>query len=297
LVGHVDHPTGARGVTNPRLARMFNASGRCLDVAIDHGMVNEPDLLIGIENMRTAVAQTVGAGPDVIQLTPGMTRLLNDARGHVRPALAVRADVSNVYGHTLPSHPFTQITPGIVDIAVMADAVCVVVNLMMLPGAPDLHRQSVQNILSVKRQCQAVGMPLMVEPLVMAANEHGGYMVDGDLALIKGLVRQAAELGADVIKADPCSNPADFHQVVEVASGIPVLVRGGGREADEIILERTSAIIAQGAAGIVYGRNIIQHNNPAGMVKALMGIVHESLDPATAALLLARQPVPTGSWQ
>jgi fructose-bisphosphate aldolase, class I len=282
-------------VTNPRLARMFNASGRCLDVAIDHGMVNEPGLLTGIEDMRTAVVQTVGAGPDVIQLTPGMTRLLDAVRGRDRPALAVRADVSNVYGRTLPSHPFTQITPGIVDIAVMADAVCVVVNLMMLPGAPELHRQSVRNILSVKRQCQTVGMPLMVEPLVMAANEHGGYMVDGDLRMIKGLVRQAAELGADIIKADPCSNPEEFHQVVEVASGIPVLVRGGGRETDDVILNRTSAIMAQGAAGIVYGRNIIQHNNPVGMVRALMGIVHDSLDPDDAARLLAAQPVTTGS--
>jgi fructose-bisphosphate aldolase, class I len=295
MVGHVDHPTGAGGMTNPRLARMFNASGRCLDVAIDHGMVNEPDLLTGIEDMRVAVAQTIGAAPDVIQLTPGMTRLLDAVRGRDRPALAVRADVSNVYGRSLPSLPFSQITPGIVDIAVMADAVCVVVNLMVLPGAPDLHRQSVQNILSVKRQCQAVGMPLMVEPLVMAANEHGGYMVDGDLHMIKGLVRQAAELGADVIKADPCSIPEEFHQVVEVASGIPVLVRGGGREADDVILNRTSAIMAQGAAGIVYGRNIIQHNNPVGMVRALMGIVHDSLDPDEAVRLLALQPVTTGS--
>jgi fructose-bisphosphate aldolase, class I len=295
MVGHVDHPTGAGGVTNPRLARMFNASGRCLDVAIDHGMVNEPDLLTGIEDMRVAVAQTIGAAPDVIQLTPGMTRLLDGVRGRDRPALAVRADVSNVYGRSLPSLPFSQIVPGIADIAVTADAVCVVVNLMILPGAPDLHRQSVQNVLSVKRQCRAVGMPLMVEALVMASNEHGGYMVDGDLRMIKGLVRQAAELGADVIKADPCSNPEEFHQVVEVASGIPVLVRGGGREADDVILNRTSAIMAQGAAGIVYGRNIIQHNNPVGMVRALMGIVHDSLDPDEAVRLLALQPVTTGS--
>jgi hypothetical protein len=32
----------------------------------------------------------------------------------------------------------------------------------------------------------------------------------------------------------------------------------------------------QGASGIVYGRNIIQHNNPALITKILMGIVHEN---------------------
>jgi DhnA family fructose-bisphosphate aldolase class Ia len=31
----------------------------------------------------------------------------------------------------------------------------------------------------------------------------------------------------------------------------------------------------QGAAGIVYGRNVIQHPNPGGMTRALMGIVHQ----------------------
>ena len=52
---------------------------------------------------------------------------------------------------------------------------------------------------------------------------------------------------------------------------------------DEEILQRTHAILAQGAAGIVYGRNIIQHANPAGMTRALMAMVHEGATPETAA--------------
>jgi DhnA family fructose-bisphosphate aldolase class Ia len=31
----------------------------------------------------------------------------------------------------------------------------------------------------------------------------------------------------------------------------------------------------QGASGIVYGRNIIQHEKPVQMTQALMAIVHE----------------------
>ena len=59
--------------------------------------------------------------------------------------------------------------------------------------------------------------------------EVGGYMVDGDLHKIKALVRQAVELGADVIKADPTDDVSEYHQVIEVAGRVPVLVRGGGR--------------------------------------------------------------------
>ena len=33
--------------------------------------------------------------------------------------------------------------------------------------------------------------------------------------------------------------------------------------------------ILQGAAGIVYGRNVIQHPNPRGITQALMAMVHD----------------------
>ena len=130
-------------------------------------------------------------------------------------------------------------------------------------------------------------MPLMIEPLVFQSNEKaGGYMVDGDPLKILPLVRQAVELGADVIKADPTDDVSVYHDVIEIAGGIPVLVRGGGKAPDKEILERTEALIQQGASGIVYGRNVIQHENPAGMTKALMAIVHEGYVAADAAKFL-----------
>ena len=36
-------------------------------------------------------------------------------------------------------------------------------------------------------------------------------------------------------------------------------------------------MLDQGATGIVYGRNIIQHENPEAITRALMGIVHDDL--------------------
>jgi DhnA family fructose-bisphosphate aldolase class Ia len=110
-----------------RLNRLFNPkSGRCFDVAIDHGFFNEPTFL------------------------------------------------------------------------------CVVVNLFRIPDQPELADQCIQNILRLKPECDRYAVPLMIEPLVFKPNEQsGGYMVDGDPDKIVPLVRQAAELGADVIKADP----------------------------------------------------------------------------------------------
>jgi DhnA family fructose-bisphosphate aldolase class Ia len=160
--------------------------------------------------------------------------------------------------------------------AVRLDAACVCVNLFQIPGAPEVHEQCVENILKLKPQADYYGMPMMIEPLVFQPNaEAGGYMVNGDLTEISHLVRQAVELGADIIKADPTDDVSLYHKVIEIAGGIPVLVRGGGRVSDREILERTQGLLQQGAAGIVYGRNVIQHPNPRGITQALMAMVHD----------------------
>ena len=44
----------------------------------------------------------------------------------------------------------------------------------------------------------------------------------GDEVKIAHLVRQAVELGADIIKADPTDDPLLYHKVVETAGGVPV---------------------------------------------------------------------------
>lgn len=265
-----------------RLKRLFNAkSNRCFDVAIDHGFFNQPGFLSGIEDMRQAVRTVVEAGPDAIQLTVGQARHLQAIPGRQKPSLVLRTDVANIYGKELPSTTLSAMIDETMLQAVRLDAACVCVNLFQIPGAPEVHVQCLENILRLKPEADHYGMPMMVEPLVFQPNaEAGGYMVDGDEVKIAHLVRQAVELGADVIKADPTDDPLVYHRIVEVACGIPVLVRGGGKVSDEVILQRTEALIGQGVSGIVYGRNVIQHENPAGITRALMAVVH---DGATAA--------------
>ena len=199
----------------------------------------------------------------------------------------LRTDVANVYGKDLPRTLFSRMIEDPVEQALRLDAACVVVNLFLIPNEPEVTDQCIRNILKIKPQCDHYGMPLMIEPLVFRPNAAaGGYMVDGDVMKILPLVRQAVELGADVIKADPTDDVGLYHTVIEIAGDVPVLVRGGGKAPDQEILERTEALIQQGAAGIVYGRNVIQHRNPAGMTKALMAIVHDGAGAGEAAAFL-----------
>ncbi len=260
-----------------RLNRMFNEkSGRCFDVAVDHGFFNQPGFLTGIESMPKVINTLVDANPDAIQMSIGQAKHLQSIKGKSKPALVLRTDVANVYAKELPEVAFSAMLEECMLQAVQVDAACVCINLFQIPGAPEVHAQCIDNILALKPQSDYYNMPMMIEPLVFRPNhEAGGYMVDGDTAKIMHLVRQAVELGADVIKADPTDDPSDYHKVVEVAGGTPVLVRGGGKVSDEVILKRTKALLEQGVDGIVYGRNVIQHENPAGITRALMAMLHE----------------------
>lgn len=271
-----------------RLKRLFNPkSNHCFDVAIDHGFFNEYGFLSGIENIGAAVTTLVEAAPDAIQLTVGQAPYLQDVPGRFKPSLVLRTDVANVYGKDLPRSLFSRMIENPVEQALRLDASCVVVNLFQIPNEPEVTDQCIQNILKIKPECDRYGMPLMLEPLVFQPNaKAGGYMVDGDVKKILPLVRQAVELGADIIKADPTDAVSDYHRVVEISGRIPVLVRGGGKAPDKEILERTETLIQQGTAGIVYGRNVIQHANPAGMTRALMAIVHDGATASQAAAFL-----------
>ena len=262
-----------------RMKRLFT-NGGCLDVAIDHGVCNEPSFMVGLEDMPRVVDTLIKAKPDAIQMAYGQADLLQSRPEKDKPALVMRLDMGNPYNasrHRVMWSMLQNADEPIIG-ALEMDAACVVVNLFMLPDEPELFRQCVENISRIRAACHRYGMPLMIEPLVMLPNEvRGGYQVDGDAEKIVTLVRLAAEMGADIIKADPTSNPEDFHRVVEAAR-VPVLVRGGGKEDLRTVLRKSAALLAQGANGMVYGRNIYQHENPGAVVRALMAMIHDGAD-------------------
>lgn len=261
--------------TKARMNRMFT-NGKCLDVALDHGVCNEPSFLAGLENMPDVVDALIRARPDAIQMAYGQADLLQARPEKDKPALVMRIDMGNPYNsqrHRVMWSMLQNADEPIIG-ALETDAACVVVNLFMLPDEPELFRQCVENISRVRAACHRYGMPLMIEPLVMLPNDvRGGYQVDGNAEKIITLVRLASEMGADIIKADPTEHADDFHKVVEAAR-VPVLVRGGGKEDLKVVLNKSAALLKTGARGLVYGRNIYQHQNPKAVVGALMALIH-----------------------
>jgi fructose-bisphosphate aldolase, class I len=258
-----------------RMNRLFAADGRCLVVAMDHGVFHEPSFLPGLENLSKAVGVMLRAMPDALQLTPGQAHLLQQVRGPRKPALVLRLDTTNVYSRPTPSTLFSIVAEEALEQAIGLDAAAVVVNLIAVPGAEALHGQCLRHISQLRPRCEQFGVPLMVEPLVLLPAPNG-RMLESSLNVhaITSLTRQAVEMGADLIKVDATERPDDFARVVEAASGKPVLVRGGSTMSRDLLLSRSEALLKQGARGFVFGRNILQDDDPQGLVAALLRMLH-----------------------
>ena len=256
-----------------RLNRLFDAgSRRCLAVAVGHG-IEDPDC---------CVRSLIVAAPDALQLSVGQAALLQSVPGKNRPALILRADVANVHSPGLPPAPFSRMIGNAVEQAVRLDAACVVVSLFSIPGQPGVTSQCLENILRLKPDCERYAMPLMIAPQLFRPPGQTGGVAEGDLEMILPLIRQACDLGADIVEADPTGALGDYHHVVESAGGIPVLVRAGCEASDAVILDRAEKLIRQGAAGLVYGRELIRHSDPTALTRALMAVVHDGVTAGTS---------------
>ena len=205
-----------------RMNRLFT-NGRCLDVAIDHGVCNEPTFMVGLEDMAGVVDQLIAAGPDAIQMNYGQADLLQSRPGEGQAG----AGHAHRHGQSLqrPAPPRdvgrccrTTTSRSSARSRWMRPAswstcsCCRTSRSCSASASPTSPRSA--------RPARKYGMPLMIEPLVMLPNDvRGGYQVDGDAEKIVTLVRLAAEMGADIIKADPTDRPG----------GLPPRRRGGAR--------------------------------------------------------------------
>ena len=265
--------------------KMFHPnSGRCINIAMDLGIFGARAFSNGIENLPKAFATIVGASPDVIQVNPGGLRTLVDAGLADSITVALRLDVTNVYEARRVSKAWDIAHANTLEDANHPSVGAVVLNLLELDANAELQEQCISNIQEIGALARRRGISMMVEPLVMKTNPEGGSSSVSDAEQIATLVRQAVELGADIIKVDPVDPMRRFGEVVQIAEPIPVLVRGGGKVTTRELLERTKTAMEVGARGVVYGRNVVQHPDPASLIAALAAIVHRdaSVDEALA---------------
>jgi DhnA family fructose-bisphosphate aldolase class Ia len=258
-----------------RLSRLFSDSGHAVIVAIDHGQTFGPmeglvDFTKGAELLKEA---------DGVLLAPQMIRFsgsLFQCQGS--PVVIARLNWNTI--HCEPWHyQEAHIVRGIsAKAAVAAGAEALVASLVLQTGRERWDARNVELFAQLAEETAELGIPLIGEVFPCGdLRDHPDEFHD----YIKKMCRIICELGADAIKT--FYTGTRFAEVTE-GTPIPVFALGAEkmeREADA--LELAQKAVSAGARGVVFGRNVVQAQDPAQFLRGLKAVVRSSLTPGEAA--------------
>lgn len=248
-----------------RLERIINRhTGRTVIAPMDHGVSNGP--MKGIIDIDKTVESISQGGADAILMHKGIVE--QGHRGYGKDiGLIVHLSAST----SLAPNPNNKVIVTSVEKAIQlgADAVSVHVNL-----GSETESEMLQELGEISETCNYWGIPLlaMMYPRGQKVeNEH-------DVELVKHAARVGSELGVDIVKTNYTGDPDSFKEVVEGAL-VPVVIAGGPKvDTDEELLQMVKDSIEVGGAGVAFGRNLFQAENPGKITKAISEVVHNDLE-------------------
>lgn len=248
-----------------RLERIINRhTGRTVIAPMDHGVSDGP--MKGIIDIDKTVESISQGGADAILMHKGIVE--QGHRGYGKDiGLIVHLSAST----SLAPNPNNKVIVTSVEKAIQlgADAVSVHVNL-----GSETESEMLQELGEISETCSYWGIPLlaMMYPRGQKVeNEH-------DVELVKHAARVGSELGVDIVKTNYTGDPDSFKEVVEGAL-VPVVIAGGPKvDTDEELLQMVKDSIEVGGAGVAFGRNLFQAENPSKITRAISEVVHNNLE-------------------
>ncbi|HYB76912.1 MAG TPA: hypothetical protein VEE85_01815 [Candidatus Bathyarchaeia archaeon] len=239
-----------------RLCRVLGGAGhRALIVAFDHALVLGP--IPGTQDPLGQIRRFCEAEVDAVLLNLGLIRQFGDLQLHNSlPALIARIDWTTVWS-AIRNNGEGQLRSSLLarpEDALRHGADAVLTYMVVGTGDADFESKEIARTADVARECERIGIPLIVESLARGQNVEN----PGEPRWLNLHTRMAAELGADAVKTDYTGDPVSMKFVVENCP-IPILVLGGDRQgADEDALEAVRNAVLAGAAGVFFGRNVFQ---------------------------------------
>jgi len=265
--------------------RRFNPSGRSVIIAIDHGAT--AGIVPGLERPAEIAKLADQAGADGILVTPGILEQVMDSVGSL--AILLRIDGCVSIQGAGPMRLFCS-----VEHATGLGVDGVIVNAVI--GSP-YENEELQKLGEVAAAGRHFGVPVIAEMLSWKMlDNHLDFSgsaktdlppdMDEEVALA---CRIGVEMGADAVKTRYSGSTQRFREVVH-ATGCPVLVAGGPNRQHALpeTLSLVDEALEAGASGVVFGRRIWQHSDPAEALRAVCAMVHED---ATVAEALDLSPV------
>ncbi|MEM1627798.1 MAG: class I fructose-bisphosphate aldolase [Desulfurococcaceae archaeon] len=256
-----------------RLSRILR-DGKAVVFALDHGVEHGPgDFPPEHVDPRLLLSKVIDAGVDAVMLLPGLAFITHEVWAN-KASLIVK--ITSKTSLRPVEQRLLQSTFGYVEdaVALGADAVAATVYW----GSP--YEDAMLNTwFSIREIAERYGLPCLQLAYPRGPAIKNMYDVD----VVSYGVRAAVESGADLIKTYYTGSKESFARVVAFSSGIPILMSGGPARSTPLeFLRDVRDVMDAGARGVVVGRNVFQHKNPSGMVKAVMSIVHEDKSPEEA---------------
>ena len=244
-------------------------------VAFDHPIVHGP--IEGTIDPVSQIQRFADGQADAILLNLGAFRYFAELRPQFIPGLIARLDWTTALGGPLKTtgNPFKSCLVARPADALRDGADAVITFLVIGTGDAEFEKNEVQRVARVARECERLGMPLIVEslargPQVQNPCEPKWLMLH---------TRMAAELGADLIKTEFTGDPVTMHTVVD-SCPVPILVLGGSRTgSDQDVLNSVRSIVQSGAAGVFFGRNVFQADNMPALLQSVRSVL-EGREPA-----------------
>jgi len=227
---------------------------------MDHGLTL--GTIKGLENLADMVDQVALGGANAVLEHSGMV-----GAGHRQYGKDIGLIIHLSGATSLTPDPNKKVLVCSVERALKmgADGVSIHINI----GA-DEEPEMLQDAHTVIEASREWGMPLLA-----MMYPRGNKIKDENAPEVVNIaVRAGAELGADIVKTNYTGDIDSFRYIVKGVS-VPVIIAGGPKmdtlpELFQLVYDSIQA----GGAGVAFGRNVFQAENPTKVVEGLSKIVH-----------------------
>jgi len=246
-----------------RIERIIDRrSKRTIIIPMDHGF--SMGTIKGLENLAEMIDKVAMGGANAILEHSGMV-----GAGHRKYGKDIGLIIHLSGATNLAPDPNRKVLVCSVERALKmgADAVSIHINI----GA-DEEPEMLQDAHSIVESAREWGLPL----LAMMYPRGKKISDENDPEVVNIAVRVGAELGADIVKTNYTGDIDSFKYIVRSVH-IPVIIAGGPKMDTAIdLLNLTYDSIQAGGAGVAFGRNVFQSEDPRKLVSALSKIIHEN---------------------
>ncbi len=262
-----------------RLARFAPSDGgRSFVLALSHGMLmGRVPGINGVAERRELVSSAIKAGVTGLILSPGeMHESAAELSRPAAPGVWMTVGWTNLWRSPEATESVYGYGQGTFRTTVAPEVACAMgadgCHVYLLLGAEDPQTESedVQRIAEYIHAAHALGLPVLVEAMARGPRLEGKEKEPGNVGTA---ARIAFELGADMLKIEYPGSREALESIVNDVD-VPILVLGGAAKPFDEIAEEARAVIAAGAQGIVYGRNVFQADDPGLAIKQLVEIVN-----------------------